>query len=238
LGHCPSRADRRARRRRLLLLACSDNVLEGTAVGKPSTGQNREKTVSRFSLLRRPILLGQVFLVSFLVVSISLHPGFVFKGNEGGISNYGIHLWTAIPYTVAFALGALFTLKAARTRTFPSVARIGLLVYAVLLFMTLFSTYVYKLNYGLKLVHVSVAVALVSFEVLASTWSCLRVRSRGAAALFAVVIVGFIVAGLTFIGAAHLLVIGQALTTLGFAGLLIRTESALQGDLAGAPCVA
>ena len=194
--------------------------------------------MSRFSLLRRPILWGQVFLVSFLVLSISLHPGFVFKGNEGGISNYGIHLRTAIPYSVAFALGALSTFKAAGTRTFPSVARIGLLVYAVLLLMTLVSTYAYKLSYGLKLVHVSVAVVLISFEVLASTWSCLRVRSRGTAALFAVVVVGFIVVGLTFIGVAHLLFIGQALTTLGFAGLMIRTESALQGDVAGAARVA
>ena len=194
--------------------------------------------MNRFSLLRRPILWGQVFLVSFLVLSISLHPGFVFKGNEGGISNYGIHLRTAIPYSVAFALGALSTFKAAGTRTIPSVARIGLLVYAVLLLMTLVSTYAYKLSYGLKLVHVSVAVVLISFEVLASTWSCLRVRSRVTAALSAVVVVGFIVVGLTFIGVAHLLFIGQALTTLGFAGLLIRTESALQGDVAGAARVA
>jgi hypothetical protein len=219
------------------LLVRSATVLEGSAAGKPSTGQNAEQTVSQSSLLRRPILLSQVFLVGFLLLSISLHPGFVFKDNEGGISNYGIHLRTAIPFTVAFALGAFFSLKAARMRALPRAARIGLLVYAVLLLMTLFSTYVYKLNHGLKLVHEGVGVAFICFEVLASTWSCLRVRNKGTVALFAVVIVGFIVAGLTSFGAAHLLFIGQALTTLGFAGLLICTESALQSDFASTPSV-
>ena len=96
--------------------------------------------------------------------------------------------------------------------------------------MTLVSTYVYKLSYGLKVVHVSVAVALIGFEVLASIWSYLRLKSRGAAVLLAVVIVGFAVAGLTLLGAVHLLFIGQALTTLGFAGLLILTESVLRND--------
>ena len=190
--------------------------------------------MSPSSLLRRPILWSQIFLVGFLALSISLHPGFVFKGDEGGISNYGIHLRTAIPYTLAFALGALFTLGAAGRRPFPGVARIGLLVYAVLLLLTLVSTYVYTLDEGLKLVHVGVTVVLVCFEALASPWMYLRVMGRGAAALLAVVIVGFVVAGVTFMGAAHLLFVGQALTTLGFAGLLIRTEPALDGDSAGA----
>jgi hypothetical protein len=50
-----------------------------------------------------------------------------------------------------------------------------------------------------------------------------------------VVIAGFLVAGFTFIGAAYFHFIGQALTTLGFAGLLILTESTSLESLVGAP---
>ena len=209
-------------------------VVESASAGRPPAGENAKQPVSTSLPLRRPILLSQLLLVGFLTLAISLHPGFVFKGNEGGISNYGIHLSTAIPYTLAFILGAFYSLKAARMRSLPRFVRIGLLVYAVLLLMTLFSTYVYKFNHGLKLIHVGTGVVLISFEVVASAWSYLRFGSGVTAGLFAVVIVGFIVAGLTFLGVAHLLFIGEALTTLGFAGLLIRTESALQGDSARA----
>jgi hypothetical protein len=173
---------------------------------------------------RRPLLWSQVFLVGFLVLAVALHPGFVLKGDEGGVSNYGIHLRTAVPYTIAFGLGAFFSLEAARTRAYPTVARGGLVVYAGLLLLTLLSTYVYKLDYGLKLVHVGVGVALISFELLASAWASLWIRTTAATALFVVIIGGFVVAGLTFLGQAHLLFIGESLTTLGFAGVVILTE--------------
>ena len=45
------------------------------------------------------IALGQISFGFFITVCVALHPGFVLKWNEGGVSNYGVHLKTALPYT-------------------------------------------------------------------------------------------------------------------------------------------
>src|SRR5579863_9394659 len=76
------------------------------------------------SALRRPltsdgwraftyVVLGELAFLVFTAVSIAMHPGFVLKGNEGGLSNYGVHIATAVPYTLALALLALCNRRAA-----------------------------------------------------------------------------------------------------------------------------
>ena len=45
------------------------------------------------------IALGQISFGFFITVCVALPPGFVLKSNEGGVSNYGVHLKTALPYT-------------------------------------------------------------------------------------------------------------------------------------------
>ena len=50
------------------------------------------------------IVWGQILFVLFIGVCVALHPGIVLKSNEGGVSNYGIHIKTALPYTLALGL--------------------------------------------------------------------------------------------------------------------------------------
>jgi hypothetical protein len=43
------------------------------------------------------VTYGQLLLAFFLALCVALHPGFVLKSDEGGMSNYGIHLKTFAP---------------------------------------------------------------------------------------------------------------------------------------------
>jgi hypothetical protein len=172
------------------------------------------------------VALGQLCLFFFIAVSVALHPGFVLRANEGGVSNYGIHLKTALPYTLAFGLCALCSLAAARR--YPGQPRSTrdlralLIAYACLSLLTLASTYVYKLSHGLHTTHEVVGVATVSFEVLASLWLCAKHPGPWALGFLVVQLTGSALAGITFLGLLHVLFLGQVLAELGFALLLVR----------------
>jgi hypothetical protein len=172
------------------------------------------------------IVLGQVSMFVFLAISVALHPGFVFKVNEGGISNYGVHLKTAISYSLAFLLCSYFSYRAARLYRPPDVTtrRLRLLLYAYsgLLLLTLLSTYGYKLDVGLKDAHIGVGVVLITFELLASVWIYTQLGGLWDTAFIVVQLGGFVLAALTFFGALHVLFLGQALADVGFALLLIH----------------
>jgi hypothetical protein len=180
------------------------------------------------------IVLGQVSFFVFLSISVALHPGFVFKLNEGGVSNYGIHLKTAIPYSLAFILCSYLSATAARHyRSSDGVARRLrqlLYTYTCLLLLTLLSTYGYTLNAELKQIHIVVGVVTIIFELVASL--CMYAQLNGPwDTLFIVVqLGGFVLAGLTFLGAMHLLFLGQALADVGFALLLIHVAFNAHGS--------
>ncbi len=183
---------------------------------------------------RRPgalIVLGQVSFLVFLALAVALHPGFVLKADEGGISNYGIHLKTVVPYSLAFVLCAYFSIRAAGLCRGPGITtrrfRYLLTVYACLLLLTLLSTYGYRLDVGLKEIHVAAGVTTVAFEVAASVWMYAQLRGGWDAVFLAVQLVGSAVAGLTVLGVGRLLFLGQAVASMGFALLLIRTGQAV-----------
>ena len=172
------------------------------------------------------ILAGQVCFVAFLAVGVALHPGFVLKRDEGGISNYGIHLKTVIPYTLAFVGCAVCSLRAARLYRWSGGVARGLryllVTYSSLLLLTLVSTYGYSRDVGLKDVHLAVGVVTVSFELLAAVWMFLQLRGGWDGLFLVVQVAGSVVAGLTFLGALHLLFLGQAVAAVGFGCLLVH----------------
>jgi hypothetical protein len=177
---------------------------------------------------------GQVGFVVFLAVCVALHPGFVLKADEGGISNYGIHVKTVVPYTLAFASCAGFSWAAARHCPTDDPGQRGLhrllVVYSGLLLVTLASTYGYSLDVVWKDVHVVIGAALVVFEVVGSVWMYLRLGGRCDALFLAVQLIGFVLAGVTLVGLLHVLFLGQALATVGFGLLLIRSGCAVPFD--------
>jgi len=172
------------------------------------------------------IVFGQVSFFVLMSFSVALHPGFVFKLNEGGISNYGIHLKTAIPYSLAFVLCSFFSIRAARlyrrSETIARLFRYLLYAYSCLLLLTLLSTYGYKLNAELKQAHVVAGVATIAFELVASAWMYAHLNSTWDTVFLVLQLAGFVLAGLTFLGDLHVLFLGQALADAGFALLLIH----------------
>lgn len=177
------------------------------------------------------IVYGQASFAFFIGVCVALHPGLVLKGNEGGLSNYGIHLKTVVPYTLALGLASAFSGRAAvlvrRTKSAPGLAQV-LAVYGGLALVVLVSTYPYSLNVVFKDAHIALGAAMMIFDLATSVWMFRVLGHRpGDGFVLGVESVGFVLAVLTFAGSLHLLFLSQVLTGGSFAILLVRTGHAL-----------
>jgi len=172
-------------------------------------------------------LYGQLSLLVFLGVCVALHPGLVLKWNEAGLSNYGVHLKTAIPYTLAFALSGVFSLRAAQLTsvhdTPTRVLRVVLVAYAVLCVAALVSTYGYTDSPTLHHVHVVIGITFMLFEPAASLWCYRRVRAARANRIWlGVEAAGLALAVIDYEAVLHVLFLAQLLTGVGFGVLLVR----------------
>jgi hypothetical protein len=178
------------------------------------------------------VAVGQWGFAGGVALCVVLHPGFVLKANEGGVSNYGVHVKTAIPYYVALAvaaIGAYLAATHARDSTkLPPRLRALLLSYAVLIALTLASTVGYTLNKPQRDVHVGVGIALTVFEVVASLW--MYGERRGDLGLVLLQLAGVVLAALTIVGVIRLLFVSEIVTGASFAILLFRTARQLSTD--------
>jgi len=173
------------------------------------------------------IAFSQLSLLSFVALCTALHPGFVLKWDEGGLSNYGIHVKTAVPYTLGFALCSFFSFAAARTLPARSYLakqmRLLLNVYGALVLFSMLSTYGYTLNTPLKLLHVVSGIAIILFGTGASLWMFVRLRSsRSDSVWLAVQVAGFLLALIDFFNVLHVLFLAQLLTGVGFGFLVVH----------------
>jgi hypothetical protein len=172
----------------------------------------------------RFVALGQWGFALGIAIAVALHPGFVLKANEGGVSDYGVHLKTALPYDLALACAALGAYVAARhardSANLPRGLRRVLLAYATLVTLTLASTFGYTLDRPQRDLHVGVGIALSVFEVVASWW--MYREGRGELALVLVQLAGFVLGAVTIVGLIHLLFVSEIATGVSFALLLYR----------------
>jgi hypothetical protein len=175
------------------------------------------------------VALGQWGFAGGVAIAVALHPGFVLKANEGGISDYGVHLKTAVPYDLALASAALGAyLAATRAResmNLPRGLRTMLLAYATLVAVTLVSTFGYTLDRPQRDLHVAVGSLLTLFEVVASIW--MYGERHGDFPLVLVQLAGIVLGALTITGHIHLLFVSEILTGGSFAVMLYRTTRGL-----------
>lgn len=193
---------------------------------------SRSPSLPSRSRVTLSIALGQIGFAVFLAVCVALHPGFVLKSDEGGMSNYGVHLKTAVPYTLSLGLPAFFSFRAAGAlkREHDALPQFqGLLrVYGLLALLTLLSTYSYSLNTGLRDIHIVIGSALTVFLMAASTWIFVMLRTvRWFGALWALELVGFVLAALTIVGALHLLFVSEVLCAGAYSVFLIYGSKTL-----------
>jgi hypothetical protein len=178
------------------------------------------------------ITYGQIGFAFFLVVCVSLHPGFVFKANEGGLSNYGIHIKTAFAYTFALGLPSLLTYCAVPffdrpdplTRRFRQFLR----VYSLLVLLTLLSTYPYSLDVVLRDIHIVIGSALIVLDTVGGVWMYRwRRHDRSDDVLVTALLLGFVLAALTITGLLHILFVSQVVTSGAFAISFVRTAQSV-----------
>jgi Na+-transporting NADH:ubiquinone oxidoreductase subunit NqrD len=185
----------------------------------------------------RLVECGQICFGLFIAICVALHPGFVLKWNEGGMSDYGSHIETALPYTLALLGLAEFSRRAASLyrqsdRTTRRLRRV-LYFYSAIVLVMLVSTYVYTLNFTLRDFHFGFGTILILFEVSSSVWMFLLFRRLVWDGIFLIMqIVGSVLCLITIVGVLHVLFFAEMLTGAGFAGLIIHTSRCVSSGVA------
>lgn len=165
------------------------------------------------------ILFSYVGIFLGLGICYAVIPRFLHQ--EGGISNYGIHRQTVVPYTLGFVLYTACTAQAARLlqrRSYsPALVTRGLYGLSMLSLVVLLSTYPYKMNQFLDLFHKSSSILFLSYE-LAFGWYLALVVMRNwlSVSLFAAQLACLAVLVFTLMGRVHLLFIGELAAGLIF----------------------
>lgn len=181
------------------------------------------------------VVWGQVCFVGFIAVCVALHPGIVLKWNEGGVSNYGIHIKTALPYTIALALLAYYSRRAAilyvsRDPFARQLHRI-LNAYSLIIIVMLLSTYVYSVNHVLRDIHIGFGTVLITFSSVSSIWMFSRFRRLKWDGVFLIIqLTGALLALVTIVGVLHFLFLAEELANTGFACLLIHCARTVASD--------
>lgn len=167
---------------------------------------------------------------------VALHPGYVLARHEGGISEYGVHIKTAVLYTLAWVVLAGGNMRAARLCGGRGVrsekVRKLLLIYSAASLLVLISTYFYSLDAVLKYIHYGFGAVLVVFMSAAAYWLFRQLGDVSwARATLWVQVLGSIAALLSIVGVFHVLFGAETISNVGCAILLAKTCSrALDGD--------
>jgi hypothetical protein len=195
------------------------------------------------SRLLRWVVFGEVAFLFFMGAGVALHPGYVLARHEGGISEYGVHVKTAVLYTLAWVVLAGGNMRAARACGGHGVrsekVRKLLLFYSAASFLVLISSYFYSLDAVLKYIHYGFGAILVVFMSTAAYWLCRQLTDvPWARATLWVQVLGSIAALLSIVGALHVLFCAETISNVGCAILLAKTCSrALDGDVGEIPVV-
>jgi hypothetical protein len=179
------------------------------------------------------ITWGQVSFIGFLAVCFALVPSYL--RSEGGVSNYGTLRQTIVFYTLAFGLAAFFNGLAARQleRQGRKVLAYNLYALSVLFILVLISTYPYKLNNTFSDIHQLAGLASFAFTFGFAAWLCFKQAfNLNHLLIFMFLIAGMAMLCVTIIGVAHLLFIGQSVSELAFAVLLVSCTRAILSDKA------
>lgn len=158
-----------------------------------------------------------------LVVCFMLEPTVI--ASNLGISYYGNHKLTIIPYLLGLLLTSYFIIKAARalprmSRTFNALAE-ALIAIALLIVGVLLTPY--SVTTLFDRAHVLASGILFVVELVLATWLIMMTYGdRVSLALLIIQIFGAIIATVSLVTSIELMLTGQVITQLAFGLLLIR----------------
>lgn len=175
----------------------------------------------------RLVLAAQVNLVSWLLVCILLSSQYLLQSDEGGISNYGAHVRTVLPYSLAFLVSAWCVYRAGRslpveTRQRSQLVRL-LSVVAGLYVVVLGSTYLYQRDSLFRDAHAMSSALLAVFELATGLWLVRTLLGDWLQyAAFGLLFTGFMLGVLTAQGWLHLLFVAEFTIGSAYGVLLVR----------------
>lgn len=183
-------------------------------------------------------LVAAAYIVQAVAIFICtcLIPSYLFRADQGGISNFGTQAATVIPYSLAFIGGGLLLIAAGTKVNIKSAhsmgARTALLVVGALNIAVAITTYTYKLSSELALLHQYSALALFLAELPIAVWFAFSASGSATTRRWFVVFAsGFGLAALTYFGLLHVLFVAEAVTAAGFALVCVSTLSTLERNL-------
>ncbi len=144
---------------------------------------------------------------------------------NGGVSNYGNHYGTVIPYTIAFAANIIYVYMAAEAlmlldRKFKYLSRYLSILCAITL-MVFISTFPRRFGMIFSEIHDNVSIFLFSYELLLALWLLFKWPKLDTLAYLLIMIVGSAVALLSAVHTLHFMFVGQMVGALGFALLFV-----------------
>lgn len=174
------------------------------------------------------LLASQILLAVAIVICTIILPQFLFSRDQGGMSNYGVHHETIVPFTVGFAgAGILICLAALMVppkTAYASGLRASLLSVGLACLLMVLTTYTYKLSHTLDLLHIYSAQSLGLIEAAIGTWYAKKlVKDRFNNIVLAIFAVGFLLGIFTVAGLLHVLFVAEALTAFSFGAIMVHT---------------
>jgi hypothetical protein len=183
------------------------------------------------------VAASQASFIALLGVCVTVLPGLVLKRNEGGVSNYGVHWATVVPYSLAYVTDAGLLARAARRLDSPESQDLRRVVegLCVVLVATLVTTYGYTSATVLRDLHFVVGAVLILYQCASVGWLWGRTR-RGLAATLGVLTTwcGLALCVLATLAVWHVLFVGQMMIIVGYAPMLVgATRAATSGVTPG-----
>jgi hypothetical protein len=176
------------------------------------------------------LLVSQSLLLAGLCLCFAILPRYAHS--QSGVSNYGAHLETVVPYSLAFIIASVGALAAARAMpkqntTHQLFAR-ALSLLGVLYIAVLLSTYPYQLTGPFRNLHIATGMLLYGLIIVLATWCTFFIRKDILAGiLFGMLLVGVGLTLISFFKIINYLLLGQMLTGLSFSLIIIRGAIAI-----------
>ena len=174
--------------------------------------------------IKHYLWLSQILLFSLLIVCCLIIPSVVIR--NGGVSNFGNHLSTIVPYILGFSLSIIFLCIAAYTllKLNNNLWRMAclLLILGLLNLLVLLSTFPRHSSWTYSDIHDDIGIVLYAYEFLVSVWIVLKIKTSKSLLFILIEAIGSIIGLLSILKIVHFLFIGQFVGALGF-GLLLVT---------------
>jgi hypothetical protein len=183
------------------------------------------------------VIGSQLALAAALASCVPLMPNFLFSSTMGGVSNYGVHARTVVPYSAGIVIAALLLLRASAQLALTGQDRVLALLCRItgaLLLLNLLSTYPYQVAAPWDVLHKGCAILLAVAELVgAIAVAVLLLRDRAGYIAMTVAVVAFAVMALTLFGLLHVLFVAEVTTGVAFGILLVRAAGVADSRAAG-----